>query len=400
MWRSSLRDCRRFLRARAPTAATCGCPTCQNNLIARVAAVQKNTVVVLHTGAPVECPWAGDVSAVLCMYLAGEGIGEATDALLWGEANPCGRLPETWPLRLEDTPCYLDYPGDGVTADYREGVYVGYRWYDGRRMPVRWPFGHGLSYTGFVYRDAALDADTLTDEGSVTLRVKVRNSGALAGAEVVQLYVSDATGAPVAGGRVVQSLRGFQKVWLEPGQECEVSFAITARDLSHYSAELQDWYAAPGRYELRLGHSSRDIRMTVPLEFSTRRHLPLTVDENTPLGILLADPRTAEPVRRMLESNAQAMANGGGDGLMPPDAMAQMLDAMPLRGTGELRRSRNGRCPARPAGYAAPGGAVLNLSERSRKGRAGKSCDRNSTKIPAADAGKAIRRGIFWVVIG
>ena len=307
-------------------------PDCQNNLIARVAAVQKNTVVVLHTGAPVECPWAGDVSAVLCMYLAGEGIGEATDALLWGEANPCGRLPETWPLRLEDTPCYLDYPGDGITADYREGVYVGYRWYDGRRMPVRWPFGHGLSYTGFVYRDAALDADTLTDEGSVTLRVKVRNSGALAGAEVVQLYVSDATGAPVAGGRVVQSLRGFQKVWLEPGQECEVSFAITARDLSHYSAELQDWYAAPGRYELRLGHSSRDIRMTVPLEFSTHRHLPLTVDENTPLGILLADPRTAEPVRRMLESNAQAMANGGGDGLMPPDAMAQMLDAMPLRG--------------------------------------------------------------------
>lgn len=307
-------------------------PDCQNNLIARVAAVQKNTVVVLHTGAPVECPWAGDVSAVLCMYLAGEGIGEATDALLWGEANPCGRLPETWPLRLEDTPCYLDYPGDGITANYREGVYVGYRWYDGRRMPVRWPFGHGLSYTGFVYRDAALDAPTLTEDGNVTLRVRVRNSGALAGAEVVQLYVSDATGTPVAGGRVVQALRGFQKVWLEPGQECEVSFTLTARDLSHYSEELHGWYAAPGRYELRLGHSSRDIRTTVPLQFSTQRHLPLTVDENTPLGLLLADPRTAEPVRQMLAANSQAMANGGGDGLMPPDAVAQMLDAMPLRG--------------------------------------------------------------------
>src|SRR5699024_5584509 len=174
-------------------------PDCQNNLIARVAAVQKNTVVVLHTGAPVECPWAGDVSAVLCMYLAGEGIGEATDALLWGEANPSGRLPETWPLRLEDTPCYLDYPGDGITADYREGVYVGYRWYDGRHMPVRWPFGHGLSYTGFVYRDAALDNDTLEEDGHVTLRVKIRNSGAVPGAEVVQLYVSDATGAPAPG---------------------------------------------------------------------------------------------------------------------------------------------------------------------------------------------------------
>ena len=118
-------------------------PECQNNLIARVAAVQKNTVVVLHTSGPVECPWADDVSSVLCMYLAGEGLGEATDALLWGDADPCGRLPETWPLRLEDTPCYLDFPGDGVTADYREGVYVGYRWYDARKMPVRWPFGHG-----------------------------------------------------------------------------------------------------------------------------------------------------------------------------------------------------------------------------------------------------------------
>ena len=307
-------------------------PDCQNNLIARVAAVQKNTVVVLHAGAPVECPWAEDVSAVLCMYLAGEGIGEATDALLWGEANPSGRLPETWPLRLEDTPCYLDYPGDGLTADYREGVYVGYRWYDGRRMPVRWPFGHGLSYTGYVYRDAVLDKDTLTDGDSVTLRVRVRNSGAVRGAEVVQLYVSDATGTPVAGGRVPQALRGFQKVMLEPGQECEVSFTLTARDLSRYSAELHDWYAAPGRYELRLGHSSRDIRITVPLQFETERHLPLAVDENTPLGVLLADPRTAGPVQQMLAANSQAMANGGGDGLMPPDAMAQMLDAMPLRG--------------------------------------------------------------------
>ncbi len=307
-------------------------PDCQNNLIARVAAVQKNTVVVLHTGAPVECPWAGDVSAVLCMYLAGEGIGEATDALLWGEANPSGRLPESWPLRLEDTPCYLDYPGDGITADYREGVYVGYRWYDARRMPVRWPFGHGLSYSGFVYRHAALDSDTLTEGGSVTLHVKVKNSGAVRGAEVVQLYVHDATGAPVPGGRVVQSLRGFQKVTLEPGQECEVSFTLTARDLSYYSPELHDWYAAPGRYELRLGHSSRDIRITVPLQFETNRHRPLTVDENTPLGVLLADPRTRETVQQMLAANSQAMANGGGDGLMPPEAMAQMLDAMPLRG--------------------------------------------------------------------
>ena len=306
-------------------------PDCQNNLIARVAAVQKNTVVVLHTGAPVECPWAEDVSAVLCMYLGGEGVGEAADALLWGDANPSGRLPETWPLRLEDTPCYLDYPGDGVTSDYREGIFVGYRWYDARRMAVRWPFGHGLSYTGFVYRDAALDAPTLTGDSTVTLRVHIRNSGSAAGAETVQLYISDTTGAPVPGGQAPQVLRGIQKAVLAPGQECEVSFTLTARDLSHYDERLHGWYAAPGRYELRLGHSSRDIRATVPLQFVTDRRPPLTVDENTPLGILMADPRTAALVQKMLSDHPQGMDNGGGDGLMPPDAMAQMLDAMPLR---------------------------------------------------------------------
>ena len=242
-------------------------PDCQNNLIARIAAVQKNTVVVLHAGAPVECPWAGDVSAVLCMYLAGEGVGEATDALLWGDVNPSGRLPETWPLRLEDTPCYLDYPGDGRTADYREGVYVGYRWYDARRMPVRWPFGHGMSYTGFVYRNARLSADTLDAGGTVTVSVTVKNSGAVRGAEVVQLYVSDETGAPIAGGRVPQALRGFSKVWLDPGEEREVAFTLTPHDLAHYDPACHAWHTAPGRYTLRLGHTSRDIRASLGLVF-------------------------------------------------------------------------------------------------------------------------------------
>ena len=306
-------------------------PDCQNNLIARVAAVQKNTVVVLHTGAPVECPWADDVSSVLCMYLAGEGVGEAEDALLWGEANPSGRLPETWPLRLEDTPCYLDFPGDGVTADYREGVYVGYRWYDARKMPVRWPFGHGLSYTGYVYRDAALSADTMAADGSVTVRVTVKNSGAMAGAEVVQLYVTDATGTPVPGGRVPQALRGFQKVFLEPGEEQEITFTLTPRDLSRYSAEIHDWYAAPGKYEVRIGHSSRDIRATLTLQYVGGNALPLAVDETTPLGVLLADERTAPIIRAAMQANAKAAENGGGDGLMPPEAMAQILDSLTIR---------------------------------------------------------------------
>lgn len=305
-------------------------PECQNNLIARVAAVQKNTVVVLHTGAPVECPWADDVAAVLCMYLGGEGVGTATDALLWGEHNPSGRLPESWPLRLEDTPCYLDFPGDGRTVPYREGVYVGYRWYDARNMPVRWPFGHGLSYTGFVYRDAVLDTDTLAEGSSATVRLTLCNSGAMAGAETVQLYVADATGRPVPGGREPQALRGFQKVYLQPGETREVQFTLTARDLSWYSEALHDWYAHPGRYEVRIGHSSRDIRATLALDYHTDRLLPLAVDENTTFGELMADPRTALVVQAVLQSQSSSLMDSS-DGLMSPEAMAQMLDAMPLR---------------------------------------------------------------------
>ena len=262
-------------------------PEAQNNLIARVAAVQKNTVVVLHTGSPVECPWAEEVSAVLCMYLGGEGVGRATDALLYGEADPCGRLPETWPLRLEDTPCYLDFPGDGHTAEYREGVYVGYRWYDARRMAVRWPFGHGLSYTTFEYSNVRVSADVLNDGGTVTVYADIKNTGDRAGREVVQLYVADRTGT---AGRPEKELKGFAKVALEPGETKTVELSVDARSLSWYSEALGGWYAAPGRYELLVGHSSRDIRGAAAVEFRTEKLLPFHVDENTTVGELLADP--------------------------------------------------------------------------------------------------------------
>ena len=305
-------------------------PDCQNNLIARVAAVQKNTVVVLHTGSPVECPWADEVSAVLCMYLGGEAVGRAADALLYGDAEPCGRLPESWPLRLEDTPCYLDFPGDGHTADYREGVYVGYRWYDARRMPVRWPFGHGLSYTGFVYKAAALSADTMDENGSVTVTVTVRNTGARPGKEVVQLYIADETGTT---GRPPKELRHFAKVALEPGEEKQVSFTLTARDLSYYDEKMGGWYAASGDYTVLIGHSSRNIPARLTLHYQTARRRPLTVDENTAMGDLLRDARTAPVMKSVLQNFGSALGmNGGGENAaITEEAGLQMLDAMPLR---------------------------------------------------------------------
>ena len=306
-------------------------PDCQNNLIARVAAVQKNTVVVLHTGSPVECPWANDVNAVLCMYLGGEGVGAAADALLWGDANPSGRLPETWPLRLEDTPCYLDFPGDGRHVEYREGVYVGYRWYDARKMPVLWPFGHGLSYTGFVYRNAQLTADEFAEGDSVRVRVSVKNVGMMPGKEVVQLYVADCTGTT---GRPPKELRKFVKVKLEPGEEKQVEFTLTAQDLSYYDETLGSWYAAPGEYKILLGHSSRDIHATLSVRFSTPRRRPFVIDENTTIGELSKDDRTAAIIQQVLAQagNALTGGNAGGSEIASSEAVAQMLDSMPLRG--------------------------------------------------------------------
>ena len=306
-------------------------PESQNNLIARVAAVQKNTVVVLHTGSPVECPWANDVNAVLCMYLGGEGVGAAADALLWGDANPSGRLPETWPLRLEDTPCYLDFPGDGRHVEYREGVYVGYRWYDARKMPVLWPFGHGLSYTGFVYRNAQLTADEFAEGDSVRVRVSVKNVGMMPGKEVVQLYVADCTGTT---GRPPKELRKFVKVKLEPGEEKQVEFTLTAQDLSYYDETLGSWYAAPGEYKILLGHSSRDIHATLSVRFNTPRRRPFVIDENTTIGELSKDDRTAAIIQQVLAQagNALTGGNAGGSEIASSEAVAQMLDSMPLRG--------------------------------------------------------------------
>ena len=310
---------------------TLAMPACQNALIAAVAAAQPNTVVVLHNGSPIECPWAEDVAAILELYLGGQGVGEACDALLWGEANPCGRLAETFPMRLEDTPCYLDFPGDGKTVKYSEGVYVGYRYYEAKKLPVRWAFGHGLSYTAFEYGNLTLSSDTMDDAGTVTVNVDVTNTGKMAGKEVVQLYVADKTGT---FGRPVKELKGFAKVALAPGETKTVSMTITARDLSYYSVELGDWYAPSGTYALLAGHASDDIRLTAELQFTTAKLLPLHVDGATTIGELMADPRTAPVVGQMMQQAAQSF--GGDDvsltGSDSDQAMMQaMMKGMPLK---------------------------------------------------------------------
>lgn len=309
-------------------------PSCQNTLIAAVAAVQPNTVVVLHNGSPVECPWAGDVAAILEMYLGGQGVGEACDALLWGEANPSGRLAETFPVRLEDNPSYLNFRGDGKAVHYTEGVYVGYRYYEAKKLPVRWAFGHGLSYTTFEYSDLRFSAGQMTDNDIVRVSVNVTNTGKVAGKEVVQLYVADANGT---FGRPVKELKGFAKVALEPGETKTITLPLNARDLSYYHVGLHDWYAPSGSYKILIGHACDDIRLTGSLQFITSKVLPLHVDGSTTMGELFADPKTAPILGRMLQQAAPVVPGGDAGSISVTGAdsdramVEAMMNSMPLK---------------------------------------------------------------------
>lgn len=329
-------------------------PDCQNRVIEAVAAVQPNTVVVLHNGSPVECPWADKVAAVLEMYLGGEAVGEAADALLWGDAAPCGRLAETFPIALEDTPASLNYGVDADAAEYSEGVFVGYRYYDKKNMAVRWPFGHGLSYTKFTLSNLRLSANELTDEGAVTVSVDVTNTGARTGKDVVQLYV----GHPDCQvPRPRRELQGFAKVELAPGETRTVSMTLTARSVNYWEERLHDWYAPSGEYTVHVGHSSRDLPLEARFTFTTAKEIPLVVNADTCLGDIYRHPGAAEAFRQMLAKSGGALrfqqenmerTNAGNPGMMQA-----MIQSAPLRALKSFARLDDAALDAMIAGLNA-----------------------------------------------
>ena len=227
-----------------------GLPEGHNRMIEAVAAANGNTVVVLLGGSAMELPWADKVKAILYMGLPGQAGGQAIANLLTGKANPCGKLTETWPLSYSDV---LSKDTFGKrNAEYRESVYVGYRYYDAAEKPVRYPFGHGLSYTTFTYSDLHVDGRTVS--------VRVTNSGKVRGAEVVQLYI-----APPKGGlfRPEKELKGFARVELEPGEGKTVGFALDERSFAVWS---DGWKIPGGTYTVCIGASSRDIRLRAETE--------------------------------------------------------------------------------------------------------------------------------------
>ncbi len=247
-------------------------PENQNKLVESVCAVNPNVVVVLLCGAPVELPWADKVQAILLMYLGGEAAGGAAADLLLGKVSPSGKLAESWPLKLEDNPSFNYFPGFPQTVEYREGLFVGYRYYDTAQKAVRFPFGYGLTYTNFEYSDIQLSQDHLSDSDTLTVACTVRNIGKIAGAEIVQLYVHCQNSVII---RPEQELKGFVKVALQAGESQQIVFKLTNRDFAYYNTEIHDWHMEDANYEIRIGASSRDIRLRAGVHFSSNRIAPL-----------------------------------------------------------------------------------------------------------------------------
>lgn len=273
-------------------------PANQNALVEAVTAVQPNTVVVLHGGAAVLLPWADKVRAILQMHLGGERTGEAAVRLLFGKANPSGKLAETWPLRLEDNPSYLNFPGYNGEVEYREGIYIGYRYYDKKKLAVRYPFGHGLSYTRFTYSELAVGKDSVTEGEEVTVTCKVKNSGNVAGAEAVQLYVGEAS-PNVA--RPVRELKGFEKIMLAPGEEKTVSFSLDSRSFAYYEPRIHDWFVESGKYVIEVGASSRDIRLVKEISVTGSREIPIHYTRTSTIGDLLRSAKGRAFMEQMMQ---------------------------------------------------------------------------------------------------
>lgn len=299
-------------------------PDSQNTLIHEIAKVQPNTIVVLHNGSPVEMPWVDEVKGILEAYLGGEAVGEAEYNILFGNVNPSGKLAETFPLQLEDNPSYLYYIGEGDMTEYREGVFVGYRYYDTKKMQTLFPFGHGLSYTEYTYSNLRLEcggnvaaqnssakeqrnaqcvngdaaggeqsADgtlRIKDTDRLTVSVDVTNTGSVEGKEVVQLYVADEESSVI---RPMKELKGFEKVSLKPGETKTVQFTLDARAFAYYHTELKEFYVESGTFAILIGSSSREIRGEGKVYVEGTREYKPKYHLNTTIGDLMKDEKAS-----------------------------------------------------------------------------------------------------------
>ena len=321
-------------------------PQCQNHLIEEVAKVQENVVVVLHNGSPIEMPWISKVKGVVEAYLGGQAIGAAVCDILYGKANPCGKLAETFPIKLEDNPSYLYYIGEKDRVEYREGVFVGYRYYDTKNQEVLFPFGHGLSYTTYSYGNLQLDKQSMKDTEELKVSVDITNTGAMEGKEIVQLYVAKKEKGEII--RPAKELRGFEKVFLAPGETKTVSFTLSKRAFAYYNMQMQDWYVESGTYEILIGKSVEDIVLAGEVGVASTQKYQIHVTMDTPVIDLLEDEEAMEIIRQefQLESIYDIMKDPDAEegeasaAAISNEMLVAMIDYLPFRGVASFSGGR------------------------------------------------------------
>jgi beta-glucosidase len=298
-------------------------------LIEAVADVQPNVVVVLSNGAPVEMPWIDKVKGLLEGYLGGQALGGAIADLMFGEANPSGKLAETFPKELRHNPSYLNFPGEGDKVEYKEGLFVGYRYYDAKGIEPLFPFGYGLSYTSFEYSNLSINKEEILDNGIVEVSVTVNNTGDVAGKEIVQLYVRDVESTVI---RPEKELKGFEKVQLQPGEEKIVTFFLDKRSFAYYNMDIADWHVESGVFEILVGKSSADIQLKGRIQVNSTVSIKKSVHRNTTIGDLMADPVLSPLAQKTLAKTIE----GGPFATKTEDSdefemLQAMMKFMPLR---------------------------------------------------------------------
>ena len=303
-------------------------PKNHNKLIEEVSKVQKNSVVILSNGAPVEMPWVDRVKGILETYLGGQGWGRAVADVLFGAVSPSGKLAETFPKKLSDNPSYLNFPGEDDRVEYREGIFMGYRYYDKKEMDVLFPFGYGLSYTTFEYSDLRLDKKEMTEQDTLRVSVKVKNMGKMLGKEIVQLYVRDVESSVI---RPEKELKGFEKVELNPGEEKEVIFTLDKRAFAYYNVDLKDWHVESGEYEVLIGKSSRDIILKDTVYVKSTVQIRKKFHRNSTIEDVIEDPVASEifkPIIQQLIKQHPVFATSERNVI---EMFKEMMRYMPLR---------------------------------------------------------------------
>ncbi len=299
-------------------------------LIKAVTTVKPKTIVILNNGSPlVMSEWINDTAAVLEAWMMGQAGGGAIADVLYGKVNPSGKLAETYPLKLVDTPAHINFPGGNDEVRYGEGIFIGYRYYDAKEIPVQFPFGYGLSYTRFLYKNPKVSAIKFRDVDGLTISVDVTNAGKVAGKEVVQVYVHDHKSGLV---RPPKELKGFAKVQLQPGETKTVTLKLDFRAFAYYHPGYNQWITEDGEFDILIGASSTDIHCAQTVTLQSTQELPSILKRESTLRDWMEDPRgkrVLAPLSQQITAQLQNIFGGGEGDMDGMDPMGFLMD-MPL----------------------------------------------------------------------